>query len=200
MSECPQCGAPAEPGQLVCVECGSRLGLEPGRAGLSPLLVALLLAVVALGAGAAGFALSEVTGDDDGDGGTELFAGGTTEQEAPRETAPEPPPETVGEAATGAPQEPTRSLLLEWPDGLTAHTVVLVTTSDRAAARRLARQAAQSGIEAGLLPSEPYDLGTDLWIVFAGRFDSRTGAVRQAADLAERYPGAYAQLIQPVSG
>ena len=75
--------------------------------------------------------------------------------------------------------------------------MVLVTTSDRAAARRVARQAARSGIEAGLLRSDDYDLGTGLWIVFAGRFDSRRGALTQAADLAARYPGAYAQLIQP---
>jgi hypothetical protein len=100
--------------------------------------------------------------------------------------------------ATGAatPAEP-RSLLLDWPDGLTAHTVVLVSSSDRPAALRLARQAAKTGIEAGMLRSDDYNLGTGLWIVFAGRFDTRQGATRQASDLAERFPGAYPQLVEP---
>jgi hypothetical protein len=50
-----------------------------------------------------------------------------------------------------------------------------------------------------LLDSDDYDLGTDLWIVFAGRFDSRASAERQATSLAERYPGAYATLVRPAS-
>ena len=102
------------------------------------------------------------------------------------------------EPGTEAERQPQRrSLLLDWPDDLTAHTVVLVTTSDRAAARRLARQAARSGIEAGLLRGEDYNLGAGLWIVFAGRFDTPEGASQQATDLAERFPGAYPQLVEP---
>jgi hypothetical protein len=74
---------------------------------------------------------------------------------------------------------------------------VLVTSSDRPAALRLAREAARSGIEAGMLRSDDYNLGTGLWIVFAGRFDTPEGATRQASDLAERFPGAYPQLVRP---
>ena len=73
---------------------------------------------------------------------------------------------------------------------------MLVTTGDRAAAVAAAREALSTGLEAGVLPSNPYNLGTDLWIVFSGRFTTREGASRQAAQLAERYPGAYPQLIQ----
>ena len=89
--------------------------------------------------------------------------------------------------------------LLEWPKDVTGYTVVLVTTADHAAARRVALQASSSGLEAGLLRSDDYDLGTGLWIVFAGRFDTRSGASRQASNLASRYPGAYAQQVKPVS-
>ena len=119
---------------------------------------------------------------------------------------PAPPAAAEGEpqASTQAEQRAApeqerrrRSLLLDWPDDLTAHTVVLVTTSDRAAARRLARQAARSGIEAGLLRGEDYNLGAGLWVVFAGRFDTPEGASQQASDLAERFPGAYPQLVEP---
>jgi SPOR domain len=73
---------------------------------------------------------------------------------------------------------------------------VLVTSSDRAAALNVAKQARSSGLEAGLMRSEPYDLGSGLWIVFSGQFTTPEGAERQAAQLAERYPGAYPQRIQ----
>jgi hypothetical protein len=189
---CPQCGEPTEPGQLVCTSCGARLALRHIRPFATAPVLALLLAVVVLGAGAFGFALSEITSDD----GDEVTAADQPRQEALAAQEAPPPTETAP-AASGTPQEPSRSLLLEWPDGLTAHTVVLVTTSDRPAARRVARQAALSGIEAGLLRSDDYNLGTGLWIVFAGRFDTPEGAARQASDLAERFPGAYPQLVEP---
>ena len=83
-----------------------------------------------------------------------------------------------------------------WPKGLTAHTVVLVTSSDRAAALNVAKGARASGLEAGLIRSDPYDLGTGLWIVYSGQFTTPEGAQRQASQLAGRYPGAYPQLIQ----
>ena len=195
MSSCPRCGEPAEPGQLVCLECGNRLALEEeGRERRSldrfP-AVALLLCVVVIGAAALGFALSELTDDSGGDSS----AG---------DRAAEPRPSSGGGApqtktAKGDSQRPRKSLLLEWPKDLTAYTVVLVTTGDRPAARRVAREAAQAGLEAGLLHSDDFDLGTNLWIVFAGRFDNQDSAERQAANLGKRYPGAYATLVKPAS-
>jgi hypothetical protein len=196
---CPQCGEPAERGQLVCTNCGARLALDYRRPSSALPAVVILLAVVVLGAGAFGFAISEITSDAE----DEVTAADRAEQPAPSAAQGEPQgtqPEATqpsAESVQGTPQAPSRSLLLEWPADLTAHTVVLVTTSDHAAARRLARQAAKSGIEAGLLRSDDFNLGTGLWIVFAGRFDTPQGAARQASDLAERFPGAYPQLVQP---
>jgi hypothetical protein len=191
VTSCPRCGEPAERGQLVCLECGTRLALkEEGgeRRSLEHLpAVVLLLCVVVIGAGAFGFALSELTSDSEGDPGPERAA-----QPMPEASIGEPQTETTPE-----PQEPSRSLLLEWPEGVSAYTVVLVTSGDRPAARRVAREAARSGIEAGLLRSDDYDLGTGLWIVFAGRFDTQASAERQAGNLGERYPGAYATLVKP---
>ncbi len=77
--------------------------------------------------------------------------------------------------------------------------MILVNAEDRASARRVAIEAARSGTETGILRSEDYDLGTGLWIVFAGRFDTRRGAERQAVNLSGRYPGAYVQLVEPRS-
>jgi SPOR domain len=193
---CPDCGADTAPGQLVCTDCGKPLALGRRRA-LPVAALAALAAVVVLGAGAAGFALSEITSDEDGGGPAAAGLGEQRDTPAPAASAGEPQDPT---RAT-APQEPgpgaSRDLLLDWPDGLTAHTVVLVSSSDRPAALRLARQAARSGIETGMLRSDDYNLGTGLWIVFAGRFDSPEGAARQASDLAERFPGAYPQLVRP---
>jgi hypothetical protein len=197
MTPCPECGEPAEPGQLVCVNCGARLALRqrppylgPPRSAL-PALV-LLLAVVVIGAGAFGFALSEITRDDDADGGQVRAAG--TVPPAPSASAGKP------QTATRATERPGRTPLLQWPDGVTGYTVVLVTTGDHAAARRVAFEAARSGLEAGLLRSDQYDLGSGLWLVFAGRFDSREGAGRDAAALDRRFPGAYVQLVRPAQG
>ena len=217
---CPSCGAEAEPGQLVCTDCGARLALDRRRPGLSVAALAAIAVIAVLGAAASGFALSEITSDDGDDAPAASQA-----PPPPAAAQGEPQGSTrAGEPAGGSPQEPTQSgepagegppetapaqepagditpeprrLLLDWPEGLTAHTVVLVTTSDRPAALRLARQAARSGIEAGLLRGDDYNLGAGLWVVFAGRFDTPEGASRQATDLAERFPGAYPRLVEP---
>jgi hypothetical protein len=196
-ASCERCGAPAAPGQLVCTNCGAplALGRRPTR-NLAAIAAAALVAV--LGIGSAGFALSELTSDD-GDQPTRFAE--SDRPQAPAAAAGEPQRTSGGGGAEApapeAPAEPRRRLLLDWPDDLTAHTVVLVSSSDRPAALRLARAAARSGIEAGMLRGDDFNLGSGLWIVFAGRFDTAEGASRQASDLAERFPGAYPQLVEP---
>jgi hypothetical protein len=189
LTPCPHCGAPTERGQLICIECGNRLALKEegdgGRRFDNVPAIAVLLAVVVIGAGAFGFALSELT-DDSG--------GGTASADKPKA---QPPPTT--ESDTGSAQQPSHSLLLSWPKGVSAYTVVLVTTGDEASATKVAREAAKSGLEAGVLRSDDYGLGEGFWIVFAGRFDSQPSAEQQASNLAERYPGAYAALVKPKS-
>src|SRR3954454_10860965 len=62
-SECPNCGAHADPGQLVCLECGARLALDYRRPrGWSPAL-AVIAAVLLVGAAAFVITLNSV--DDD---------------------------------------------------------------------------------------------------------------------------------------
>ena len=206
---CRSCGAPVDPHQLVCLECGARVALKQGRSwATEPLapVAALLVVLIVIGAGLFGFAISELTSDDGG-GDDVAQQPAASEREAPAAEAPEadgpavvsgreqdtersPKPAPEEEPATGPKGIPG------WPAGVSAHTVVLVTTSDEPAARNVAREARRAGLEAGLIRSDPYNLGTGLWIVFTGRFDTREGAVRQAAGLQDRYPGAYPQLIQ----
>jgi hypothetical protein len=216
-ASCPNCGEPVERRQLVCLNCGGRVALrertswarEPVTA-----VAAALVALIVIGAALSGFAISELTsGDGDGgDGGSPraaaeapaVVSGGeqpartaeeatapegatATEEEAPSETGPAVEDTPAAEGIEGVPG---------WPEGLTAHTVVLVTSSDRAAALNVAKEARSTGLEAGLFRSDPYDLGTGLWIVYSGRFTTPEGAQAQAAQLAERYPGAYPQRVQ----
>jgi len=204
---CPHCGQPVEPRQLVCLNCGGRVALrertpladEPATA-----LAAVLVVVIVIGAGLFGFAISELTSGDGADGGA---AGSSERASASAPKAPAGRAETTavqpeGPAVVSGTQQDTDHAprrergVPGWPKGLTAHTVVLVTSSDRAAARGVAKEARSTGLEAGLMPSDPYDLGTGLWIVYSGRFTTREGAQQQASQLAERYPGAYPQLIQ----
>jgi hypothetical protein len=191
VTACPRCGEHSEAGQLVCLECGGRLALteiETDKRRFDNLpAVALSMVVIVLVAGAIGFLLGELGSDSDRD----VEASNPTAKPAPA-----PQKEDTG-ATEGTPQPASQSPLLEWPKDVTGYTVVLVTTGDRPAARRVALEAAQAGVEAGLLHSDEYNLGEGFWIVFAGRFDDQASAERQAENLAERYPGAYATQVQP---
>jgi hypothetical protein len=207
---CRSCGEPVDPRQLVCLNCGARVALKEHRSwATEPLapVAALLVVVIVIGAGLFGFAISELTSDDGGDGEVARQPAAAEQQEEPRAQAPgaDGPAvvsgteqETESSTETTPAEEPATNpnAIPGWPDGVTAHTVVLVTSSDGPAARNVAREARRTGLEAGLIKSDPYNLGTGLWIVFTGRFDTREGAVRQAAGLQDRYPGAYPQLIQ----
>jgi cell division protein FtsN len=196
VTACPRCGEPSEPGQLVCLECGKRLALtevETERRRFDNLpAVVILMTLIVLAAGAIGFALGELGSDSDRD----VEASNGTTEAATTEPAQPPQDEETG-AIKGAPQKATQSPLLEWPKDTSGYTVVLVTTEDRSAAERVALEAARAGVEAGLLRSDDFNLGEGFWIVFAGRFDDQASAERQSANLAERYPGAYATQVTP---
>ena len=213
-ASCPNCGEPVEPRQLVCLNCGGRVALkQPTVWAREPVtaVAAVLVAVIVIGAGLFGFAISELTSGNDGEPtraaapstapetaaeGPAVVSGGEqparTSEQAPaaEETPPAPEP---GEPEPAAPRA---DAVPGWPADLSAHTVVLVTSSDRAAALGVAKEARASGLEAGMMRSEPYDLGSGLWIVFSGQFTTPEGAERQAGQLSERYPGAYPQRIQ----
>ena len=198
---CPHCGEPVEPRQLVCLNCGGRVALkDPTPLAREPMtaVAAGLIVVIALGAGLFGFAISELTsGDPDDSAEVARAPQPDTETTAPEVAAEAEAPAVVdGEVQAPDAAPPRKRGVPGWPRGLRAHTVVLVTSSDRAAALNVAKEARSTGLEAGLMRSDPYDLGTGLWIVYTGRFTTPEGAQRQASQLADRYPGAYPQLVQ----
>jgi hypothetical protein len=189
---CPHCFTGTEPGQLVCLECGESLGAAvPARTRRRVPLLALGALVALFGAAAAGFAVSELTSDDDPGSATARPAA------APAAGASDPP--SGGVAGTSQAGEDGPVALAAWPDDVAAYTVVLVTSSDEAGARKVAWDAARSGLEAGLLRSDDYvDLGEGFWLVFAGRHATAARAERRAAQLGARYEGAYPQQVVPV--
>jgi hypothetical protein len=54
---CPECGAPADSGQLVCLECGARIALErpPGTSWRRPAAIVAIVALLAGGGGTFGY-------------------------------------------------------------------------------------------------------------------------------------------------
>ena len=211
---CPECHADTIAGQLVCLECGHALepgdALEPGQtlepgAGERPGRRAVRRVATALAAlvavAAAGLGALALTGEGDGDREPAAVAPAKPKAES-RNGKGDKNGETAGVRETGptaaesAPGEP--AALLPWPSEVTGFTVALLTSADEEASRRAAWGAARSGLEAGLLdPAEHAGLGDDMWIVFAGRYTDQASAEQAAEGLAERFPGAYVQAVQP---
>jgi hypothetical protein len=189
---CPHCFTATKPGQLVCLSCGETLGAAVSRPPRRRAPLFALAAVVALlGAAAAGFAVSELTSDD---GGTNSAA--AEPAAAKTRGANDPSGGVAGASQSSADDGPVA--LAAWPEDQAAFTVILVTSSNEAGARKVAWDAARSGLEAGLLRSDDYvDLGEGFWLVFAGSFPSAARAERRAAQLGARYEGAYPQQVVP---
>jgi hypothetical protein len=190
---CPHCFAATEPGQLACLECGEALGLgvpKPPKRRFGTSLIAFAAVIALLGAAAAGFAVSELTGEED--------ATNPAAAAEPASAAKERGDPAGGVA--GSSESGEAVALAAWPEDVSAYTVVLVTSSDEPGARKVAWEAARSGLEAGLLRSEDYaELGEGFWLVFAGRFKTPEAAERRAAQLGARYEGAYPQQVVPQS-
>jgi hypothetical protein len=210
---CPSCGAPTEPLQDYCLDCGRRLVPERrvssfGRAweqrfGRYPgdwVWAALLLLLVAAGSATAGIVASN------GDGGR---TGETIVATSPVVTAPPAPPvaTTTKEGATtgtttteSAPPTTPTSALAVWPnrDGF---TVVLASIPSRGTgledARKKATDARNRNVRnVGILTSSKFaSLHPGYYVVFAGVYDSLDEAQTAASRLTGRYPNAYAREI-----
>jgi hypothetical protein len=195
---CPHCGAPSEPNQEYCLECGRRLG-DPatlvGRLGgawrerfgwypgdwIWPVLIGLLVAVAGSVA-----AVAVASGNS---GGKPLVA---THPGVPREpvtppatatvalpTVPRGTPTTSGPPPTPSTPPPARSTaptaggLTTWPANRAGYTVV-VESIPASAGRPLAVARARSALRAGLpnvgvLDSGRYSsLHPGYWVVFSG--------------------------------
>jgi hypothetical protein len=193
---CPRCGAPQEPGQEYCLECGYRvqppggvLGRLAGawhrRFGWYPgdwVWRVLLGLVIAIAGATAAIVLA-----DTGSGSDTIVA---TEGGPPRAptTSPGTSTVTLPGVTTGPPVTPTApppatttapapGSLTNWPVGRTGFTVVLEslpTSSGRSLALERAKAASRAGLpQVGVLDSSRYSsLHPGYYVVFSGIYSS----------------------------
>jgi hypothetical protein len=194
---CASCGAPGRFGQLICLGCGERMALRPrGGPSRRPVLAAgvTLLAIVA----AAVVMIVEGVGRDPAPatGGTESPA--ALDRAAAERTAAEA---RARKRAERARRERLAAAAGAWPAGRDGYTVVLSNTGDRGSAEAFARTVSDGGVKAGVIESDRHaNLGSDLFLVFAGVYGDEAKAAAAAARLAESYPGAYPQYVEAARG
>jgi hypothetical protein len=222
---CPRCGAPYQPGQEYCLECGQRLQPASGVFGrlagawqrrlgwypgdwIWPVLLCLVLAV----AGAA----AAIVLSDAGAGNNTIVA---TQGGAPHSPATAPPTTTVAlptvpsGTPTGPPTTPTApppatttaprpGALTTWPAGESGYTVVLESIPSagdgRALALARARSAARAGLpKVGILDSSDYSsLHPGYFVVFSGIYAARDEADRaQSTANGKGFQAAYVRQI-----
>ena len=206
---CPRCGAPHDPGQEYCLECGYRLQPAPGLAGrlsgawqrrfgwypgdwfwrvLLGLVIAIAGATAAIVLTDAGAENTTIVATQGGLPHTPTTAPETATVTLPSvSTAPGPPstPSTPPPPTTTA---PAPGSLTAWPAGRSGFTVVLEsipTSAGRALALERARAASRAGLpQVGVLDSGRYSsLHPGYYVVFSGIYTSsgQAEAARAAA-------------------
>ena len=209
---CPNCGAAADPGQLMCLECGSRLALQHRRPSSWKIAGAIIGVVLLLAGAALALALAEVTNDADNQANapapTQTVT--STPQAAPAATGTAPASSSPTPAATDAAPapaapEPEQALpdtdtppadagSTTWPEGKSAHTVILASAGSRQEAEAKVQKAQDAGISAGILKSDDFgSLRPGYWVVFDGQFDDVEAATARAEEdrgkgFADAYP------------
>jgi hypothetical protein len=209
---CAACGAPLDPAQDYCLECGSRIARRRGpfggiarvveaRFGRYPgdwIWVSLLMLGIAAGGATAAIALT----DDATGGGDTIVATSAPRTLHPLPTTVAPPPTaTAGLPTTPKPPPPPRPTLLEaWP-AQSGYTVVLASIPARGAGRTEARGKARAALAAGLpqvgiLVSDNFaSLHPGYYVVFSGVYESLEDAITAARRATGRFPAAYARQI-----
>jgi hypothetical protein len=175
---CPACGAPADRGQLVCLECGARVGISrrPAPGWKAPLAITVVVAVV--------FAV------------VVLAVLGSADDDARSEVAAAPPHPVAAAPSEGGLVK--RGDLYAWPAGLKGYTVSLGSDARRAGATATARQAMRSAdAHVGVISAADFSSLPDRgYVVFAGRYRSRALADRAASGLRGRFPAAETRRVR----
>jgi hypothetical protein len=215
-SACPSCGAPADPGQLMCLECGSRLALDYRRPPSWRLPAAIVGIVVLLAGAAVAFALAQVT-DNAGKSTAQAPAQTGAQTATPAAGGVQVPPGDAAPTASEPTPAPTTSTPSEvppaettpapttpaaaaagWPAGKEAFTVVLASMPTKAAAEEKLKAAKAAGIAAAaILHSDDFpSLKPGYWVVFDGQVDSVTQATSQAEqDRGKGFADAYPRFV-----
>jgi len=206
-SSCPTCGAPAERGQLVCLECGSRIALAYRRPPSWKLPIAIVIGVGVLAMAGAVFAYEAI--DDEAkeevaetplrpkESGVRDQVSGAKDKPRPKPEAKAKPKPEPAPAATSQGLVP-KGELYSWPRDLAGFTVVILSTEDRASATTFAQSVAEAkDAKAGVIRADDFKtLPKGFYVVFGGSYKTRARADRAAARLGAKYQGAFAQAVR----
>jgi hypothetical protein len=189
---CPHCGSPLAADQEWCLNCGHAVGTRIAPTPRWRVPVAIVGAVLALLVAALVLSLVELSGDPQpvakaptsqatADAATPTPTPANGENAVPT-TTPTPAPGGTGGTVGSA----------EWPSGKTAWTVVVASSTSRAAAQKKAKAA---GADAGVLHSDDFSsLRKGYWVVFAGQYPDQKAAQAAAKS---RGGDAYARRVVP---
>ena len=222
---CPTCGAPAETGQLICLECGSRIALAYRRPPSWRVPVAIVSVIVLAAAGGIYFGLKGLEDDADrevaaqpapsepergaagGDaeeeeGGEEQGGGRGSEADNEETRAEQRREEERAEREERAREQAEEPAgpggVRSWAEGEDAYTVVILASEDQRSARAFAQSAVKAGTPAGVLRADDYpslSASTGFFIVFVGTHPNQVSADRAAARLGRSFAGAYPQFV-----
>ena len=211
-AKCPGCGRSVERNQPFCLECGRRIGLDYRKPPNWRIPIVLIAALVVAAGVAAGFGITQLTGNDEGPKSITVTTGPNGEPladpgETPPAAAPTPAP-AQPQATPPAQPEPTTptpraeeqkpSGPTSWPEGKKAYTVVLLTTKSKDTAQETADKAVKAGLPAGILESNDFKrFEPGLYVVFSGQYDNVDAASDKATQVSDKNPGAYARFVEP---
>jgi len=182
---CRTCGAPADPGQEYCLECGNRIVPARRAPSVAAWLVPSLVTLVVAAAGAAAAIAS--THDTKAHGSRALVALSPLQ--------PAPAPASKPGPKKGKPSQQ----LIPWPAG-NGYTIVLATlplSVGAKTARAKGLAAIRAGLhEVGVLVSSSYpSLQPGYYVVFTGVYASLEEAQSDLDNAKSSFPGAYARPI-----
>jgi septal ring-binding cell division protein DamX len=194
---CPRCGHGLRPDQEWCLNCGAGLGAQVASPRGWRWPVALVVGLLALTLIAFVLALVELAGDAETVGQPtptpQAAATPAPTSTAAPSTTSDPsqiPPASGGTAATPE--------VSDWPAGKTGYTVVLESSSSRAAADARAKDLAGQNIPVGVLDTSGYSpVGSERYVVFSGQYTTRAEARVAARGLASRVTGARVGRVAP---
>lgn len=198
---CPRCGAELGADQDWCLECGAaattRVIAPPGWR----LPLAVVLGVVLVFGVVLAIALTALSHDADRAvpaAPASASATATGAKGRPNEPAAKtsrPAGATGSSGASGATD--TQGGVPLWPNAKDAYSVILLTTTDRDGAIKMARELNAKGGEAGILSSTDFEFfGPGQWIVWSGNYQDKAGAVKAAATLAKDGRNGYVTLVK----
>jgi hypothetical protein len=205
-NHCPRCGAPNDPLQEYCLECGLRLVALPRErytrtivwSRESPVWLWLALGALLLVALAAGGIVALAATDDD-----EGASPGVSSQPVttvpvtptldtvtgestitippPTTTAPTLPTTTTTTTTSTQPTTTTSGTIISWPAGTDGYTIVLKSTptaQGRGPADAAAQQAINAGLrQVGVLNSSEYSsLNPGYYVTFTGVYTTESQA------------------------